>query len=409
MKIVAAIACIVVASRLTIQQGLTAGILLSVLLLPVWVVVLWRLRGGVPVLVLGSLSIVSGVVLTDFFSADHATSESMMQLNSFALVSLIGSIGILVWARTLLGPGVMALYYGMGLLVGVATHGLNTDNVWKFDLSVPVTIIVLAACILIDRRWVEIVALLGLAVVSALNDSRSAGSMLLLAAALVLWQRIGASISERSTTVRTVTAFGFIGIVSYSALQAFILEGWFGKAAAVRSQEQIAQSGSLILGGRPEIGASTELIATNPFGLGSGTLANGVDLLTAKTGMARLNYDPNNGYVERYMFGSGYEVHSMLGDLWIRFGPAGAALLVTLLIIIGWGTAAQVARRQAGGIMIFLAIQVFWDSLFAPFFSTSSATLALAAALALVPWKEGRAARDDDSEFVSFNRSDQQR
>src|SRR5690606_37356785 len=101
-------------------------------------------------------------------------------------------------------------------------------------------------------------------------------------------------------------------------------------------------------------------------------------------------------------FGSGYEVHSMLGDLWIRFGLAGAALLVTLLIIIGWGTAAQVARRQAGGIMIFLAIQVFWDSLFAPFFSTSSATLALAAALALVPWKEGRAARGDDSEFVSF-------
>src|SRR5690606_35282530 len=134
MKIVAAIACIVVASRLTIQQGLTAGILLSVLLLPVWVVVLWRLRGGVPVLVLGSLSIVSGVVLTDFFAADHATSDSMMQLNSFALVSLIGSIGILVWARTLLGPGVMALCYGLGLLVGVATHGLNTDNVWKFNL-----------------------------------------------------------------------------------------------------------------------------------------------------------------------------------------------------------------------------------------------------------------------------------
>ena len=42
--------------------------------------------------------------------------------------------------------------------------------------------------------------------------------------------------------------------------------------------------------------------------------------------MSALNYDPNNGYVEQYLFGQGYEVHSVLGDLWIHFGVAGALL-----------------------------------------------------------------------------------
>ncbi|MFS2242880.1 hypothetical protein [Microbacterium sp. OR16] len=406
MKLIAALACLIVASRLTIQQSLTAGIVLSILLLPVWIVVLRRMRGGMSLLLLGSLSVVSGAVLTDFFAANHPTSMSLLQQNSLAVIGVIGGIGLLVWARTLLGPWTMALWYGVGLLVGVVTHGLDFDNVWKFSLSVPVTVIVLAACRLTGRPALEVAALIGLAVISAMNDSRSAGSMLLLAAALVLWQAVGAALSARSSTVRTLAVFGFIGVIGYSALQAFILDGWFGRAAAVRSQEQISQSGSLLLGGRPEIGASTELIAVNPFGLGSGTLANGVDLLTAKTGMARLNYDPDNGYVERYMFGNGFEVHSMLGDLWIRFGPLGAAFLLTLLVVVGVGTARLVARRQAGGLTVFLAIQVFWDALFAPFFSTSSATLMLAVALTLVARPDSAVPeRTRASAFVSFQRS----
>jgi hypothetical protein len=254
------------------------------------------------------------------------------------------------------------------------------------------------------RPWVEMIALLLLAVVSALNDSRSAGSMLLVAAALVVWQSLGSRLAKSSTTVRTLAVFGFTAVIGYAALQAFILEGWFGKAAAVRSEAQIAQSGSLLLGGRPELGASTELIAANPLGLGSGTLANGIDLLIAKTGMARLNYDPNNGYVEKYMFGNGFEVHSMLGDLWIRFGLFGAAMLVVALVIITLGTAGQVAKRTASGLMIFLAIQVFWDSLFAPFFSTSISTLVLGVALAMVPRPRKDASVISNPEFVSFAR-----
>lgn len=404
MKALAALACVIIAARITIQQGVTAGIVLSVLLLPVWVVALWRLRGGSTILSLGVLAVFSGFVLTDFFAADHPTSDSMMQLNTFSLVGLLGGIGVVVWARSILGPAATALWYGCGLLVSVVTHGVNTDNLWKFDLSVPATVIVLALCMLSRRLWLEVGALLLLAVVSALNDSRSAGSMLLVAAALVMWQALGSRLAKSSTTVRTLAVFGFVAVIGYAALQAFILEGWFGKAAAVRSEAQIAQSGSLLLGGRPEIGASTELLAANPFGLGSGTVANGVDLLIAKTGMARLNYDPNNGYVEKYMFGDGYEVHSMLGDLWIRFGLFGAAMLIAMLVVVAVGTAGQVAQRQASGLTIFLTIQVFWDSMFAPFFSTSISTLILGVALLLAPRAQKAVTRTARPDFVSFER-----
>jgi hypothetical protein len=404
MKVLAAVVCIVLAARITVLQGMTAGILLSLVLLPVWAVALWRLRGGPSIITFGVLAMISGLVLTDFFAADHPTSDSMMQQNTFTLISLIGGIGIIVWVRSILGSAATALCYGLGLLAGAVTHGLNMDNVWKFDLSVPATVTVLALCMISRKLWLEVAALLLLAAVSALNDSRSAGSMLLVAAALVAWQALGSRLSKSSTTVRTLAVFGFVAVIGYAALQAFILEGWFGKAAAVRSEAQIAQSGSLILGGRPELGASTELIAANPFGLGSGTMANGIDLFIAKMGMARLNYDPNNGYVEKYMFGNGFEVHSMLGDLWIRYGIFGAVTLVVLLVVVALGTAGQVAKRQASGLMIFLAIQVFWDSLFAPFFSTSISTLVLGVGLAMVPRTKSAAARAVRSDFVSFER-----
>ncbi|WP_417554609.1 hypothetical protein [Microbacterium sp.] len=403
MKAVAALSCVIVAARVTLQQGLTAGIVLSVLLLPVWITVLWRQRGGSMILGLGVLALVSGFVLTSFASSDHEVSDSLLQMTTFSLVTLLGGIGVVLWARSILGPAMTALWYGTGLLISVATHGLDPVNIWKFDLSVPVIVITLAIAMLSHRLWIELPLLVLLAIVCALNDSRSAGSMLLVAAVLVTWQSVAGRLSGGSTTVRTLSVFGFVAVIGYFSLQAFILEGWFGTAAATRSEEQIAQSGSLLLGGRPEIGASTELIAANPFGFGAGTLANGTDLLVAKTGMARLNYDPNNGYVQKYMFGEGFEVHSVLGDLWLRFGLFGAAMLIVMLVAVALGTANQVSRRNATGLTIFLTIQIFWDSFFAPLFSTSISTAVLAVALVLAP-RASALDRTIESEFVSFGR-----
>src|SRR3712207_9122030 len=45
-----------------------------------------------------------------------------------------------------------------------------------------------------------------------------------------------------------------------------------------------------------------------------------------KAGMAQIGYQPNNGYVETYMFGGQFKLHSVIGDAWAYFGVAGILL-----------------------------------------------------------------------------------
>ena len=187
----------------------------------------------------------------------------------------------------------------------------------------------------------------------------------------------------RRSTLRTLAAIGLAAFVAYNAVQTFILDGWLGAATQERSEAQIELSGSLIAGGRPEMGASSALLAFNPWGFGSGTIPTFSDVLVAKTGMRSLNYQPNNGYVENYMFGGGFEVHSLLGDFWLRFGIVGAVLLVALVLTSLIGAARRLSAGTAAGLTMFLAIQVAWDALFSPLFFTSLNTLTLAVVLTI--------------------------
>ncbi len=75
-RIIALVACFAVGSRFNVQQGLTVGVIVGVVLIPVWFPVLWSMRGGRLVLVLGILTPASGAVLTEFFRANHPTNDS---------------------------------------------------------------------------------------------------------------------------------------------------------------------------------------------------------------------------------------------------------------------------------------------------------------------------------------------
>jgi hypothetical protein len=217
--------------------------------------------------------------------------------------------------------------------------------------------------------------------VSALNDSRSAASILATTFLIVAWQRIRAALQLRSTALRVVANVVVLGLITYFMMQAFILQGFLGQAAELRSQAQIRSSGSLLLGGRPEIGATTALLKASPWGYGIGVVPNFGDVYTAKSGLERLNYDPNNGYVERYMFGGGFEVHSVLGDLWLRCGPMGLAFVLAMLWLVLGNSAARLAEGRGRALSTFLAIQVMWDALFSPFYTTAQQVLMLSVAL----------------------------
>ncbi len=182
--------------------------------------------------------------------------------------------------------------------------------------------------------------------------------------------------------MRVATQLGVLALVVFLGMQTLVLDGYLGADAQQRTEMQIQTSGSVFTGGRPEMGAATALVAARPWGYGAGAVPNLEDLLTAKTGMARLNYDPNNGYVEKYLFGSGFEVHSVLGDQWIRFGLAGMLFAVVCVVVVWRGTLADLGRNAASALLLYLALSCAWDLLFSPFYSVSATVIMLGVAIA---------------------------
>jgi hypothetical protein len=166
----------------------------------------------------------------------------------------------------------------------------------------------------------------------------------------------------------------------YQLGTALLLNGWLGQLTQARSAAQVEASGSLILGGRPELEATAALFRSNPWGFGAGTAPSFTDVTVAKEGMASINYDPNNGYVERYMFGSQFELHSVLGDLWAWFGLGGLLLGGIILVVCTRGISRQLAARTASGLTLFLVWWSLWNLAFSPV-ESSVPTLALAIAL----------------------------
>jgi hypothetical protein len=100
--------------------------------------------------------------------------------------------------------------------------------------------------------------------------------------------------------------------------------------------------------------------------------------------MAELNYDPDNGYVERYMFGSGFELHSVVGDLWTRFGIVGIVLSVTIAVILLAGAGASIANRSATALVVYVVVKTLWNIPFSPVYSAVP-LLMLAVGLCLLP------------------------
>lgn len=385
-SIVAAAAAAATAIRYQFGPGVSLSLIAAIVLLPVWWSALGKFRFARLLLSLAVIATVWGAVLT-LFETMRPVSTSLLLEQSFTLLSLAGGIGVLLWSRTQIGLGGTAVAFGIGALANVVLTGGNSANLWKYSLAVPVIIIVLGITATNRRRWLDLLALGALAAVCLASDSRSMTSFLLLAGVIVLWQIFMPPGSRRPRPLQTLVLLGVLSLAAFSLLQALILDGALGDAAQQRTQAQIDTSGSLIAGGRPELGAATALISERPQGFGSGVLPVSHDVWIAKTGMSELNYDPDNGYVEGYMFGGQFEVHSVVGDLWLRFGPVGAAFALVLIVCAIYAVARSVSLKAASGLAVWLTLLGAWDTFFSPLL-TSSRTLALLFALTAIPLAE---------------------
>lgn len=391
--IVAASVLVLLPLRVTIVNGVSVGLVAALVIAPLWLGKLRGYSGGVAWVTTLIACIGSGLWLTALASSDHVIALHQIRMWVGLLMTLAVTIGVVLWARTFMRDGTVAVLYGTGMLVSSVVVGFAASNPWKGGYSLPLTVVLLGLAWLWRRRSLEIGFGLGLAAVSAANDSRSHFAIVLLAVALVVWQVLvrGAVRTRARSAWGSLLALTAIGVAVYSLGQALILEGYLGEDTRARSEAQIETSGSILLGGRPELGATAALMAFRPWGFGFGTLPTVEEIRVAKSGMATLNYDPENGYVENYMFGEVVKLHSIVGDSWALFGFAGVLLVALLVWTLLRRLALDLSTGTLTALTAFLAARLIWDLAFGGLYA-SLTILGIAVGLALLPQR--RLARD---------------
>ena len=208
-----------------------------------------------------------------------------------------------------------------------------------------------------------VVAALG--VYSVFDGYRSFFAFCVLAATLTVWQmRPNDEGRERSRWWPAILIAGLL-TAGYMLMSTLITAGVLGEAIQERTTEQIEQSGSLLAGGRPEWAATMELVRLKPSGYGVGVIPNLEDVHTAKAGLESINIGLNQER-DRYMFGTEFRLHSILADLWVRYGVVGVALGATILVAIIRSLSFSLAARQASTAAILAALLALWSLFFEP-------------------------------------------
>lgn len=393
--ILAFVTLVLLGMRQQFNHTITFGYVAAIIVAPLWFPGLRKYRGAVLLMFLGLAALGSGFWLTQWNLAAHQAAANSMVNNAVLLLGLLLAFGVVLWARQVMPDYVVGLAYGLGLLLGVHRTGMALVNPWKFGFSLPIIIILLSLGSYLAvkfgsrSRMAEIVPVIGLAVFSGLNDSRSLFAMLGLALILTIWQLIPKGRTPRRSIAKTVLAFSLLVVAAYEGGTSLLVDGYLGQSAQQRTIAQIDLSGSVLLGGRPEMAASFALFRSNPLGFGLGTVPSLSDIAVAKTGMAAINYQPNNGYVERYMFGSEFELHSTTADIWVIFGIPGLILALCVIIFLIRWIIVSVVHRNASTVVLFLCILTLWNMLFSPML-TSVTTMALALGLAALPRASNR-------------------
>lgn len=361
--------------------GLTIGTLVVLALLPVWIGVLRQFRFATTMMVLAVAAVVWGAFLSRFQGT--RTFDSSLAIE-FTLVFLtgMGGLGLLLWARTVLPTYQVALVFGIGYLLRMLQEVPGSANAWKYQVSVPLTIIVLALASKAKSAVPTLGSLLALGLISVLSDSRSYFGFCLLAAVLVIWQRRPEAAGKQMNKAAVVGLIAVALFALYSIGTNLLVQGYLGQANQQRTVQQIEDSGSLLIGGRPEWTGTLALMREQPFGFGLGTTPSSDDVMAAKSGIRAIGTDTENGYVNNYMFGGHFKLHSIVADLWATFGWIGFTLGIVIMVALGYCLIDRLASRTASGLVCLLAVLGLWDMAFGPIYKNlSDVMIALALTL----------------------------
>lgn len=365
--IVATLAVVLLGIGQPIASGITTGTIVVAFLLPVWVPILQRFRFAVPIAVLGATAVVAGIIISQF-QGDRVADRSLAIEFGLTFLTGLGGLGLLLWARTVMPTYQVAVVFGIGYLLRVIQEIPSSANPWKYQLSVPLAIILLALTSRAKSAIPSVLCLGALGLISVVADSRSFFGFCLLAAVLLLWQRRPQS---GGRSMNKLAVFGLIAatlFALYSIGTNLLVQGYLGQANQQRTVQQIEDSGSLLVGGRPEWAGTLQLMRENPIGFGLGTVPSSNDVMAAKAGIRAIGTDTENGYVDKYMFGGHIKLHSIVADFWAAFGIVGFALGILIMVALVYCLIDRLAMRTASALVCLLAVLGLWDMLFGPIY-----------------------------------------
>ncbi|MDQ3735756.1 MAG: hypothetical protein M3400_17465 [Actinomycetota bacterium] len=373
--------------------GTNTAFLASFALLPVWFGAVARYHFARLILGLGGAALIAGFLLADRSSVDHVIDAAIATDTSLRFLGALGTVGLILWARTFMPIWRIALAYGAGWLLTGIIQLPGTPNAWKFQLAFGVTFIVLALVTAQRRTSVSVAALSGLGLVSVLLDFRSWFAFCAVTAGLLVWQaRPRMDTAKPTSRLVSLLFLAALAVGSYAGATYAIVGGYLGDEIQARSVEQIRNSGSLIAGGRPEWTITWVLMQRDPAGFGVGVVPNAADILAGKEGFATVNVVFQSNYVE-YLFGGQFKLHSMTADFWSNFGVLGLILAATVAIVLLAGFSGLLTRRQASPLAIFLVVASMWNLAFQPIYS-SLPSLALAIGVLLWPREDAGSSAD---------------
>lgn len=347
---------------------LNLGIVLALVIIPIWFRFAGNYRGSRILQIAMVLSVVSGLLLLLLTQSNHEINlQRAAGLPATILFSAL-TLGFLLWVRGVTDVASMGVAYGAGALLDSALRAGEWGELgWKYGYSWPCAVILLS--LVIGRKYERVCTALVMAALVALSIGggyRSLVAFCIVAFGLYLFISWNSKGTKTRRLVRFVLVASVTPIVSYLILSWLLLSGLLGADAQTRTEEQIAESGSLLAGGRQEWAAAFALFARSPMGFGPGIVPNADDIATAKQGLSTIGGDIGSYHTNVYVLGGMFRLHSIASDLWSNFGLVGLATALLILVCVVWYLVSAGMNASTTALQVLLAIWAVWDILFSP-------------------------------------------
>jgi hypothetical protein len=330
--------------------------------LPQWFVLLW---GGWLVAQIATDLVMSSAL------ADYARGWAAI------LFTLTDFAAILVLVATPRRARLFALGLAASNVLGyfIAPNIYAAGDPWKWAFALSVGFALAAALSGSTGSRMPLVPIAAFMAFGALNlllGYRSLGGVAVIASGYLLLNTL---VGRRQARARLSIPTAMVGLL-FCAVAAFgVLQGYDAAASggllgAAAQAKYLAQSGGtlgVLVGGRPEILASSQAIIDSPI-LGHGSWAKDfkyVDLLTAR--LSSLNYEIGAAPSDVGLI----PAHSYLLGSWVWAGLLGGLFWLVILLLAGGLLVNLYAVRLAlAPLLVFSTALLIWNILFSPYGSS---------------------------------------